>query len=145
MTIEFPIKMGNAKKRADIVIFERGAPHKQENIYLIIETKKETIRPSNINSGVDQLESYVAASPNCQFSLWIGSERLAFKVKTKKGKRILDKIPDIPRFGETSIPKPVRGGLVPALNLKLVFRRIHNYIYANQGLQKDKAFEELQK
>jgi type I restriction enzyme M protein len=29
--------------------------------------------------------------------------------------------------------------------LKHVFKRIHNYIYANQGLQKDKAFEELLK
>lgn len=33
----------------------------------------------------------------------------------------------------------------PARYLKAVFKRIHNYIYANQGFQKDKAFEELLK
>ena len=35
--------------------------------------------------------------------------------------------------------------LVPALELKSVFRRCHNYIYANAGLQKADAFHELLK
>src|SRR5207253_706740 len=35
--------------------------------------------------------------------------------------------------------------LVPADTLKPVLRRIHNYIYANQGLPKDQAFHELLK
>ena len=39
----------------------------------------------------------------------------------------------------------MRESLVPAVSLKRVFKRIHNYIYANQGIQKDKAFEELLK
>ena len=47
--------------------------------------------------------------------------------------------------GAVAIPKPTRGSLVPAVNLKQAFKRAHNYIYANQGFQKDKAFEELQK
>ncbi len=145
MDIEFPIKMGRARKRIDIVIFEEGTEHKQENIYTIVEVKTENIKPSDKKEGIEQLKSYVAACINTQFALWVGSERLAFKVVEEKGKRKLEEIPDIPKRGETTIPKPTRGSLVPAINLKQVFNRVHNYIYANQGFQKDKAFEELLK
>jgi len=143
--IEFPIKMGRARKRIDIVIFEKESEHKQENIYVIVEVKTENIKPSDKREGIEQLKSYVAACINTQFTLWVGSERLAFKVAEEKGKRKLEEIPDIPKRGETTIPKPTRGSLVPAVNLKQVFKRVHNYIYANQGFQKDKAFEELLK
>ena len=143
--IEFPIKMGRAKKRADIVIFSENGEHAQENIYMIVEVKTEDVKPSDKKAGVGQLESYIAASPNSAFALWVGNERLAFKVIEEKGKRVLTQIPDVPMGGEVSIPKPTRGSLVPAVDLKQAFKRTHNYIYANQGFQKDKAFEELQK
>jgi len=143
--IEFRIKMGIAKKRADIVIFSENEEHTQENIYLIVEVKTEDIKPSDLKEGIGQLESYIAASPNSAFALWVGNERLAFEAMEEKGKRVLNLIPDVPKRGESTIPKPIRGTLVPAVNLKQVFKRVHNYIYANQGFQKDKAFEELQK
>jgi len=143
--LEFPIKMGRARKRVDIVIFDEGSERVQENIHTIVEVKPENIKPSDRREGIDQLKSYVAACPNTKFALWIGSERLAFKVIEERGKRKIEEIPDIPKKGETTIPRPTRGSLVPAVNLKQVFKRVHNYIYANQGFQKDKAFEELLK
>lgn len=143
--IEFPIKMGRAKKRADIVIFDIGKEHIQENVHIIIEVKQEKIQPSDKKEGIEQLKSYVYPCPNCSFALWVGNERLAFEYVEKNGKNHLAKIPDIPKKGELGIPKQTRDNLAPAINLKQVFKRIHNYIYANQGLQKDKAFEELQK
>ena len=143
--IEFSIKMGRAKKRADIVIFSENDEHAQENIYVIVEVKTEDVKPSDKKAGIGQLESYIAASPNSAFALWVGNERLAFKVGEEKGKRVLTQIPDVPMGGEVSIPKPTRGSLVPAVDLRQAFKRTHNYIYANQGFQKDKAFEELQK
>lgn len=143
--IEFTIKMGSAKPRVDIVVFSENTRHTQENIYIIIETKREDVKPSDKKEGVEQLRSYVSACTNSLFALWIGNERLSYKVVEERGKRILTQIPDIPKKGETSIPKPTRGSLVPAVYLKQVFKRTHNYIYVNQGLQKDKAFEELQK
>lgn len=145
MDLEFTVKMGRAKKRVDIVIFLHLKPHLQENIYLISEVKREDIKPSDKKEGIGQLGSYVSACPNCKFSLWVGKERLTFETVEIKGERKLTHVPDVPKFGETTIPKPVRGSLVPAVSLKQVFKRIHNYIYVNQGLQKDKAFEELQK
>ena len=143
--LEFPIKMGRARKRVDVVIFDEVSEKVQENIYTIVEVKPENIKPSDRREGIDQLKSYVAACPSTKFALWIGSERLAFKVIEEKGRRKLEEIPDIPKKGETTIPRPTRGSLVPAVNLKQVFKRVHNYIYANQGFQKDKAFEELLK
>jgi len=143
--IEFPIKMGRARKRIDIAIFEKGREHKQENICVIIEVKPEKVKPSDRKEGIEQLKSYVAACMNTQFALWVGSERLAFKIVEEKEKKKLEEIPDVPKRGETTIPRPTRGSLVPAVNLKQVFKRVHNYIYANQGFQKDKAFEELLK
>jgi len=145
MEVEFPIKMGRAKKKADIIIFYEGKKHTQENIYIIVETKREDVKPSDREEGVSQLESYLAASLNAKFGLWVGSERLAYEIVQEKKRRVPVLIPDIPPRGETTAPRPTRGSLVPAVNLKHVFKRIHNYIYANQGLQKDKAFEELLK
>lgn len=143
--IEFPIKMGRATKRADIVVFNRGKKHRQENVFLIAEVKQERVKATHSKQGVQQLSSYISACPNCEFGLWVGNERLAFSVKIKQGTRSLGRIPDIPKSGRSSILVPTRSSLAPAVGLKQVFRRIHNYIYANQGLQKDKAFEELQK
>jgi type I restriction enzyme M protein len=145
MDIEFPVKMGRASKRVDIVIFLHSKPHVQENIYLISEVKREDIKPSDKKEGIGQLGSYVSACPNCKFSLWVGKERLTFETIEEKGERKIVQIPDVPKYGEKTIPRPIRGSLVPAVSLKHVFKRIHNYIYVNQGLQKDKAFEELQK
>jgi len=143
--IEFPVKMGRARKRADIIVFHESKEHTQENIYMILEIKTENVKPSDRREGVDQLASYIAASPSNLFALWVGNERLAFKTVEEKGRKTLIQIPDIPKRGETTIPRPTRGSLVPAVKLKQVFKRTHNYIYANQGFQKDRAFEELQK
>lgn len=146
LDIEFSIKMGRSRKRADIVIFNNeNESLEQENIQTIVEVKPEKIKPSDKKEGIDQLKSYVAACPNCSFAVWVGNERLAFKSVQRKGERILAKIPDIPKKGETTIPIPTRDDLRPAIDLKLTFKRIHNYIFANQGFSKDKAFEELQK
>jgi len=145
IAIEFPIKMGRTIKRADIVIFSSGQEHTQKNVYIVVEVKPEDIKPNDEKEGIAQLHSYVAACPNAKFALWVGSERLAFRVVVKKGEKIIEPIPDIPRKGEGKVSQPTPESLVPAVNLKQVFKRIHNYIYANQGFQKDKAFEELLK
>jgi len=144
IAIEFPIKMGRTIKRADIVIFSSGKEHTQENVYIVVEVKPEDIKPDDKKEGIAQLHSYVAACPNAKFALWVGNERRAFRV-VEKGEKIIEPIPDIPRKGEGKVSQPTPESLVRAVNLKQVFKRIHNYIYANQGFQKDKAFEELLK
>lgn len=53
-------------------------------------------------------------------------------------------IPNIPKKGET-LALPKKNELKPATELKAVFETCHNYIYANDGLLKDKVFNEVLK
>lgn len=144
--LEFTIKVGAAKKRVDIAVFQHGKKHKQENIFLIAETKPETVEPTDRENGVDQLKSYLAACPNALFGLWIGSQLLAFEVIIEEGERRTVEVADIPPYGKKEPPPLTFDQLVPAREgLRELFRRCHNYIYANQGLQKEQAFHELLK
>jgi type I restriction enzyme M protein len=141
--IEFPIKMGVAKKKADIVVFKEGAGHKQENIFIIIEAKRESVLPKDREEGVEQLKSYMAAASSCRYGLWVGSERQGFE-KDASGS-IIEGLADIPSRGDLEPRVPTFSDLSPAVELKTLFRRCHNYIYANQGLQKAEAFQEMLK
>lgn len=141
--IEVTIRMGRARKSADIVIFRHGAKHTQSEVLVIIEAKRADKKPSDKDDGEEQLKSYMAASPVCRFGLWVGSERRAFDREPGSGD--ISRIGDIPKFGDNEPERPSREDLVPAHELKSVFRRCHNYIYANEGIQKAEAFHELLK
>ena len=142
IAIEFRIKMGSASKRADLVVFKPDSPHKQDQILFIVEAKREGVRPKDRKDGVDQLHSYMAASSSCRYGLWVGSEKMAFQ-KLDDGSIV--ETTDIPRNGDLEPQPPDFSSLVPAIDLKASLRRCHNYIYANEGLQKAEAFHELQK
>lgn len=143
--IEFPIKMGTKKKKADIAIFHEGSPHKQENIFIIVETKQENIKPTDREEGIEQLKSYMAASLGCRYGLWVGSELQAFE-KIERATNPFEPITDIPPKGLTETPRITYDKLIPAREgLRDIFKRCHNYIHGNQGLPKDQAFQELLK
>lgn len=141
--VEFRIKMGVAKKKADIVVFKEGEPHKQENVFIIVEAKREEVLPKDREEGVEQLKSYMAASSSCRYGLWVGSERQGFE-KEPSGK-IVEGLTDIPSRGDLEPRVPTFSDLSPAVELKTTFRRCHNYIYVNGGLQKAEAFYEMLK
>lgn len=141
--IEVKIVMGRTRKSADLVIFRHDAEHTQDHAYIIIEAKRDDKKSSDTKEGEGQLKGYMAASPMCRFGLWVGQERLAFERTINTG--AITRIGDVPRFGDDEPERPTRSDLVPAHELKSVFRRCHNYIYANSGLQKDKAFQEMLK
>ncbi len=84
----------------------------------------------------------MSACSSCSFGLWVGSERQAYQ-KGSDGQ--IDDTTDIPRAGDATPQAPKYQDLVPATDLKAALRRCHNYIYANQGIQKAEAFHELQK
>lgn len=142
MAAEFSIKMGSSRKKADIVVFKAGGPRRQDTILLVVEAKHEEVSPKDRSEGVDQLKSYMSACSSCKFGLWVGSEKSAYE-KTDSGS--IDETIDIPRFGDTQPQPPRFHELTPAIDLKASLRRCHNYIYANQGIQKAEAFHELQK
>ncbi len=142
MAVEFKIKMGRASKRADLVVFKPGVLKRQENVLIVVEAKRADVLPRDRTDGVEQLKSYMAACSSCRFGLWVGAEKLAYSRATDGA---IDDTVDIPRAGDDEPRVPQFADLVPATDLKATLRRCHNYIYANQGLQKAEAFHELVK
>ena len=58
--IEYALRLGTSRPRADIVIWDYNAQEKsQETIRIIIECKKDSIPPESSKEGLDQLKSYM--------------------------------------------------------------------------------------
>ena len=83
--IEVQVRMGRAKKRADLAIYAHDAPQRQENIVIVIEAKRDDMLPSDDKDGDGQLISYLAACPACRFGLWVGNERRAYEKPSAGG------------------------------------------------------------
>lgn len=150
ISIEFVVQVGSQKPRADLVIFSPGTTHLQENAHVIVECKASTVKSSAKKDGVGQLRSYMAACPNVEYGMWTnGIERFCYRRIVSAGKVKMEEVPDIPEFGknEDEADRPRFDHLKPATSdaLLFAFRRCHNYIAGNQGLQKPQAFWELLK
>jgi type I restriction enzyme M protein len=149
---EFAIRVGSSRKRVDIAVFRAGQPHTQDNIFLIVETKRPGVKATSSADGVGQLTSYLASCINSQYGMWTnGSEARICLAKRRwdDGFVFDDRLVDIPAAGkgELEAQRPKRRDLRPATadNLLFAFRRCHNYIAANEGKQKPEAFWELLK
>jgi type I restriction enzyme M protein len=150
--IEYTVQLASSKKRADIVIFDKGCTNfVQENIHIIVECKNETIELSNAKDGVEQLKTYMSACPNCEWGMWTnGKQKEVYrKVVNEQGQIVFEDYNDIPSADGSleDIDRPKRNTLKNAFddNLLFVFKTCHNHIYVNDGLQKQPAFFELLK
>ena len=152
IAIEFTLQNGSKRPRADIVVFEKNSERIQDSIKIIVECKKATINPSATKDGIEQLRSYMNICTNCEWGMWTNSiQRFVFrKVYDSAAKTFhFEEYNDIPSAEENiaEIDRPTRNNLKNAVddNLLFVFRTCHDYIYANDGLHKDKAFFEFLK
>ena len=150
IAVEFTIRVGSRKPRADLVVFVPDAEHLQENSKSIVECKAPTVKSNDRKEGVGQLHSYLSVCPNAAYGMWTnGLERFCYRRIEKGGQVTYEEIPDIPMFGQTDeeAERPKFDQLKPASSdaLLFAFRRCHNYIAGNQGLQKPEAFWELLK
>lgn len=150
ISVEFTLAVGSRKPRADLVIFDPDRPHKQDRARIIVECKSQKIKSSDRNDGIGQLQSYMAACPNVLYGMWTnGLERFCFKRVDTDGQVDFSEIPDLPTKGrsEDEAERPRFDQLKAASSdaLLFAFRRCHNYIAGNQGLQKPEAFWELLK
>jgi type I restriction enzyme M protein len=150
--IEYTVQRASCKKRADIVIFDKGCTNQaQENIRIIIECKNETIDPNNGRDGVEQLKTYTAACANTEWGMWTNGKHkvVSRKITNKQGQITFEDYNDIPSADGNleEIDRPKRQSLKNAYddNLLFVFKTCHNHIYVNDGLQKQSAFFELLK
>lgn len=145
IAVEFTLRVGSRKPRADLVIF---ADHAQENARTIVECKQPKVKSSDRKEGIGQLQSYLSVCPNAEFGMWTnGSERFCYRKVVRNGHIVFEDIPDFPAHGQTpeEAERPRFEQLKAASSeaLLFAFRRYHNYIAANQGLQKSQAFWEL--
>ena len=150
ISVEFMLRLGSRKPRADLVIFDEGDPHDQDRARAIIECKSQKIKSTDRKDGVGQLQSYMAGCPNVVYGMWTnGIERFCYRRVVADGKVSFEEIPDIPGKGRTEdeVERPRFDQLKAASSdaLLFAFRRCHNYIAGNQGLQKPDAFWELLK
>lgn len=149
--IEFGLKLGSRRPSADIVIFSKDSPAlTQDHICLIVECKSEKIEPKHNKDGVEQLKSYMSACPNCEWGMWTnGKYREVLRKVKVEGRYEFQEYNDIPPADGSleDVDRPKRNKLKKAYedNLLMVFRTCHNYIYANDGMQKQSAFFELLK
>jgi type I restriction enzyme M protein len=124
---------------ADIVVFhdDQKSP---DNIYIIVETKRQERK-----DGLDQLKSYMAPT-NAEYGIWFNGRDIIYIQSLKKAP-FWREIPDIPKNGETleDVGLYQKRNLVPATEMKTIFDTCHNYIYANEGLLKEKVFNEVLK
>ena len=149
--IEFGLKLGSRRPRADIVVFPKDSPEMtQDQVWLIVECKKETVEPRNRKDGVEQLKSYMSACPNCEWGLWTNGRYKEVLRKVRVGDHYeFQEYNDIPAADGSleDVDRPKRNALKKAYedNLLMVFKTCHNHIYATDGLQKQPAFFELLK
>ncbi len=92
----------------------------------------------------------MAACPNVTYGMWTnGVERFCYRRMVSDGVVNFEDVPDIPEFGrgDEDQDRLHFDQLKPATSdtLLFAFRRCHNYIAGNQGLQKPQAFWELLK
>lgn len=149
--VEYPIKQGSKRVRVDLAIFREGSQHNQENIWIIIECKKDSVQPSASKDGVDQLKSYMHFC-GAEWGMWTNgrAKRVYRWIRDEKGQVIEEQEPnDIPsKDGNIEeVDRPTRDSLKNAVgdNLLFSFKICHDHIYVTDGLQKQPAFFELLK
>jgi len=122
--IEFMLRLGSRKPRADVVIFHPGASHEQNHASIIVECKAPTVKAADRKEGVGQLQSYISACPNVVYGMWTnGVERFCYRRVVKSGKVVHEEVPDLPQFGrdDEGDDRPRFDQLKPATSDALLF------------------------
>ena len=136
------------KRRIELAVFEPGTGHEQENIVRLCIVNDEKTKPNDKKKGWQVLQDALSVAENCKFGLWSNGTVFSFfhKKTNSIGDAIFEELADFPGAGETLADlerSDKMTGRSPA-NESLVrtFRACHDYIYGNEGRQKD-AFWQL--
>ncbi len=100
IALEFTLRLGTRKPRADIIIFPEDAAHSQGTAFIIVECKSAAVKSNDRKEGVGQLLSYIAACENVRYGMWTnGMERFCYRRVFKSGSATTEEIPDLPECG----------------------------------------------
>jgi type I restriction enzyme M protein len=127
--IEYGIQKGSHRiGPADIVVFSDSKKNR-DNLYIIVETKRLSRK-----DGIEQLKSYLIPS-TAKFGVWFNGKETEYLSKIEKPP-YFKSIRDIPRKNERleDIGKYRRNELIPASNLKSIFKTIYYHLYTNSNL-----------
>jgi type I restriction enzyme M protein len=131
---EFYIQKGSTKiGPADIVVF-KDDKKTFDNIYLVIETKRKDKK-----DGIKQLKSYIDPTP-AEGGVWFNGNEIAYCRAIRKPPSYTPELVEwrnIPKKGQTweEIGKYKSGDdLIPAKNLKPIFKVIYYHLYTNSNL-----------
>jgi type I restriction enzyme M protein len=141
-------KTRKTRRTLSIVVYpERIRKEETDQVIRVCTIQPPGVKASDPKRGVDLLEEVMGALPACDYGLWTNGTDLVFKEKLLGGGRIQPEyvdLYDLPGYGETvaDLDDPERqvGRIATGDNLQQTFRRVHDYIYGNQGLKKDAAF-----
>jgi len=123
------------------VIFKKNnITNPTSNAHIVIEVKKK-----DRTDGLTQLHTYLL-NTTAEFGVWSNGDETVFQQQMREPNQFID-IPDVPRKGERieDVGTYFKKDLTPATDLKTIFENIHNHIYANEGLLKEKIFNEILK
>ena len=67
--VEYTVRVGSRKPRADLVVFPPQTEHKQEQAFIIVECKAPTVKSADKKDGIGQLQSYMAVCQNAQYGM----------------------------------------------------------------------------
>lgn len=138
------------KQKVELVIFDKGTKHEQENIIRIATVQDDKTKENDKKKGVRMtLENAMAALDRCEFGLWTNGVDIKYLQREDDAvgfDYIFSDLSDIPGFGEdiSDLLRPERSHSRKPANDSLirVFKRSHDYIYGNEGRKKD-AFWQL--
>ena len=142
MDIEVSIQRGeehsikNKIERADIVVYKTTNGDKRdqnEDILGIVETKRPIRK-----EGVKQLMSYISAT-SAQWGVWTNGKEIEYLYHNlATGEVKQNYVYQIPKNGENfeDIGRVSKDKLIPASNLKLIFRRLLNTLYSNTNISR---------
>lgn len=143
-------------KKADIAVFESGAPHTTANLRRVVVCKPEPKRGKNVvkvrepdqaRNDLEELQELMGNEdrPLCADGMWTDGVDFFFlkKVVGDFGADFEDRsdweIAD-GTIGSRTVASHQRLRQADPEMLKISFRRCHNYIHGNEGMPKDAAF-----
>jgi len=157
------VKMASSSKEADIVVYkdkERTQPH------IVVECKHKDVSNQEFNQAIEQAASYAYALAGSIQYIWIVSS-IEKSFKIDKDSSVKQTIPDIPRYGKTTVQKYkyAKGGkistdvilntetkknffdieIIEQSELTKRFKQAHNALWAGGELNPSSAFDELDK
>lgn len=149
-SVSFDDDDGRVKRmKLDLAVFDQGATHDADNLIRICMVNDEKVKPEDKKKGVEAALTRAMVGTNCDFGLWSNGEEYHFKYLSEDdyGNVEAEDISDFPGQGQSMEDlenaadrvqprKPANDSLIRT------FKRCHDYIYANQGMNKD-AFWEL--